>query len=142
MLMNKFVYLLYSLFIFLLLFLVHYAHASDSARVNFSFNKERLNEKEVRFTIRAIMSPNVKLFGLQSRENDVLFSSIEFDSAIRQYLNGDVVEKGSQHNDKDVSVNKVVNYFTDSVLWQQELNAKSTDSFQVKGVVSYLYKDG
>jgi thiol:disulfide interchange protein DsbD len=79
---------------------------------------------------------------LQSAENNTLFSSIVFDSAFQKHLSGAIEEKGQKHSEKDASVDADVSYYADSVLWQQNIKAGLTDSFSLKGTVSYLYKKG
>jgi cytochrome c biogenesis protein CcdA/thioredoxin-related protein len=116
--------------------------ANDSAAVKLSFDKQRINAHEVVLTIKVNVSGGIKLYGLQKAENDVLYSSVTFDSAARNYLSEKIREKGLPHTEKDPSVEATVHYFSDSVLWQQKIKAAARDSFLLKGTVSYLYKKG
>ena len=115
--------------------------ANDSAIVRFDINRVQLNGSQQALTIKAIVSPDVKLYGLQQSGNDVLFSSISFDSTSTKYLDGIVQEKGTKQTEKDLSVDASVSYYSDSVLWQQGL-LNTTDSFLLKGNINYFYKKG
>src|SRR5215204_561732 len=116
--------------------------ANDSAIVRFNINTVQLNGSQQALTIKAIVSPNVKLYSLQQSGNDVLFSSISFDSTSTKYLDGVVQEKGAKQTEKDLSVDASVSYYSDSVLWQQALLLNTTDSFLLKGNINYFYKKG
>ena len=59
-----------------LLFLSSHTWANDTSIVRFDINTVQLNEKEQLLRIKAIVSPDVKLYGLQGTGNEVLFSSI------------------------------------------------------------------
>ncbi len=116
--------------------------AADSSGVKISFVKERLNEREVLLTIKATAPNDIKIYSLQKAETDALYSTVVFDSAATSYLVEGVVEKGSVQTENDAVVGADVRFFRDSVLWQQKIKAAPSDSFVVKGLVSYLYKQG
>lgn len=116
--------------------------AADSSGIKLVYNQERINDKEVLLCIKTLVAPGIKLYALQKSEADALYSSITFDSAASKYIAGKLVEKGSAHAEKDPSVEAVVHYYTDSVVWQQKVNATAVDSLVIKGTVSYLYKKG
>jgi len=118
------------------------SNASDSTGLELHFTKERTSDSSVLVTIKAIVPSSAKLYALQEEKNNTLYSTISFDSTIHQYLNGAIDEKGIKHSEKDPSVEATVNYFTDSVLWQQKLKVLLSDSFQLKGTINYLYKKG
>jgi cytochrome c biogenesis protein CcdA/thioredoxin-related protein len=130
----------YILFGFLLA--SYHVQANDSTGITLRVTTERLNDKDVQLTLKATLAPGMKLYGLQKSETDALFSTIAFDSAVHPLLNGTIEEKGSRHTENDATVNASVSYFTDSVLWQQKLTIGSSDSVQVKGLISYLFKRG
>lgn len=119
-----------------------YVHAEDSTAVSFSYNKQRINGKEVLLSLRVNIKPGVKLFALQKKEEDVLFSIVSFDSAASKYLSGTVTEKGTKKTEVDASTQASVAYFADSVVWEQKINAAEADSFLVKGTVNYLFAKG
>lgn len=123
-----------------LLFLSSHTWANDSSIVRFDINAVQLNETEQLLRIKAIVPPHVKLYALQGTGNDVLFSSISFDSTANKYLNGGLQEKGTKQTEKDPSTDASVNYFVDTVLWQQNLLLNTTDSLVVKGTINYFYK--
>jgi cytochrome c biogenesis protein CcdA/thioredoxin-related protein len=116
--------------------------ANDSAIVRFDISTTQLNGSQKALTIKAFVSPDVRLYGLQQSGNDVLFSSISFDSTSTKYLDGVVKEKGTKQTEKDLSVDASVSYFSDSVIWQQALLLNTTDSLILKGNINYFYKKG
>lgn len=125
-----------------LLFFGFTANASDSTGIKWTFAKERVNEKEVVLSIKAIIPAGLKLYALQRSESDALYSTVSFDSSAKKYTADSLVEKGEKRVEKEASVDATVMYYTDSVLWQQRLKAAATDSFLLKGTVSFLYKKG
>jgi thiol:disulfide interchange protein DsbD len=136
---NKLIHIVIGLFLVLLSF---GTRANDSTGIVIELTKQRLNESNMLVTIKATIPGNAKLYALQSAENNTLFSSIVFDSAFHKLLSGEIEEKGLKHSEKDVSVDAAVTYYADSVLWRQNIIAGLTDSFSLKGTVSYLYKKG
>lgn len=118
------------------------ASAADSADVKLVYGQERINEREVMLTVKAIFAAGIKLYGLQRSEDDALYSSITLDSAAGRYAAGKIIEKGKVKTEKDLSVDALVTYYTDSVTWQQKINAKAADSLLLKGKITCLYKKG
>src|SRR4051794_5527178 len=104
-------------------------HANDSTAVALQILKERRTDSTVTVTIKATLAGNVKLYALQSPQNNQLYSSIVFDTALQAYVDGPVEEIGTKHSEKDVAVNATADYFSNSVLWKQQIKAKPTDSF-------------
>lgn len=119
-----------------------YVRAEDSTVVNFSYNKQRISDKEVLLTLRVNIKQGYKLFALQKKEGDVLFSTVTFDSSANKYLSGTVAEKGAKKTEFDANTQANAEYFSDSVLWEQKINASETDSFLVKGTINYLLAKG
>jgi len=119
-----------------------HATAQDATRVDFSYSQTRINDQEVILTVKAIPQNGIKLYALQKGESDALYSSVTFDSSFSKWLDGPVVEKGINKTEKDLTVDATVNYFTDSVLWEQKIKLPAADSLVVKGSVSYMYKKG
>ncbi len=115
---------------------------ADSPGARFTFEKWRINEKEVVVKIAAKIPAGIKLYALQKTQGDALYSSVSFDSSFTKYLSGTIEEKGNLHSERDATINAAVNYFSDSVVWQQKLNVANTDSILLKGTVSYLYRQG
>ena len=116
------------------------AQAKDTTAVKLSFEKERLNEKEVMLSIRARVDKGVRLFALQKSDSDALYSTISFDSAFTKYLSGSIHEKGKETREKDATLDAMVSFFSDSVLWQQKINLPATDSLVVKGTINYMFQ--
>jgi len=137
--MKKFIHAGLGLYLTLIAFTVS---ATDSTDVKWSFDKQRINAEQVVVTIKAMVPRGVKLYGLQQSGNDALYSSITFDSSAKKYLAAPVMETGNKRSEKDPSLDITVNYFSDSVLWQQKINVNAVDSLLLKGAVSFLYKKG
>jgi len=116
--------------------------ATDSTGIVLHFAKERVGDSNLVLTIKAIIPTEAKLYALEREDNNRLYSTISFDSTFHKYLSGKIEEKGSKHSEKDSSVNAIVQYFSDSVSWQQKIKVGRADSFSLKGVVNYLYKEG
>lgn len=126
-----------------LFFCVSVAQAqSDSVPIQFSFNQQRVNNNQVEVSIKAVVPPGVKLYGLQKNEADALYSTIVFDSASQKLLSGPPQEQGNFTTANDATLNAAVRYAVDSVVWKQKVNAAPTDSVVLKGTLSYLYKKG
>src|SRR4051812_26708243 len=109
--MKKLVIFIGILFVFL-----SNACANDTTGVELHFAKERLNDSSVLLTIKAIVPGDAKLYALLSSKNNVLYSTVDFDSAFKKKLIGDINEKGLLHTENEATVNASVNYYSDSVL--------------------------
>jgi len=118
------------------------AFSQDSAAVKFSYNAQRLSDKEVLLSIKGKIAPGIKLFALQTSPGEIMYSSIHFDSSVRKLLVDSVDQKGSVQKRFDTSLQSEVYFLTDSVEWQQKINASLSDSFLVKGNVSIMYQKG
>jgi thiol:disulfide interchange protein DsbD len=118
------------------------AHANDSLAVHFIVDKASTSGGNTVVNIKAYVAEGVKLYALQKSPGDALYSSIEFDSANLKYLVGSVDESGAVKKENDNAVGAPVNFFTDSVVWQQKLKMASTDSLLLKGKINYMFKKG
>lgn len=116
--------------------------AADTTDIRFKYQSERINDKEVLLSVTARIAPGLKLYALQQGEADVLYSAVLFDSAMKKFYSGKVVEKGTKQSEYDSSVSAHVHFYTDSVSWQQKVGLASTDSLLSKVQVNYLYKKG
>jgi len=137
--MNKFARL-FALLVFIILSLKGFAQ--DSSEVQFSYNYQRLNDSEVVFNIAAKINPGIKLFALQHTPNDLLYSSIQFNPSEKKLLRDSVFHNGDEKKEMNKSLNNESYYFTDSVVWKQKITASLSDSFLLKGTVSYLVQKG
>ena len=115
-------------------------HAEDSLAVSFKYKEARISDKEVQITITALMQRGIKLYALQNKTEDQIYSSITFDSLYHERINGLPLENGHGISENDTSLNTTVKYFTDSVQWVQKIQAATTDSLLLKGVVNYMYQ--
>jgi thiol:disulfide interchange protein len=137
--MNKFI----KLYAFLLLVLLTgNAFSQDSSTIQFSYNAQRLNNNEVLLTIKGKIAPGIKLFALQKSKDDIMYSSIHFDSSVQKFLNDSLKQKGTEQKAMDTSLQSEVYFYTDSLEWQQKINASLKDSFLVKGKVNSMYQKG
>jgi len=137
--MNKFI----KLYAFLLLVLLTgNAFSQDSSTIQFSYNAQRLNNNEVLLTIKGKIAPGIKLFALQKSKDDIMYSSVHFDTSVQKLLNDSLIQNGTEQKALDTSLQSEVYFYTDSVEWQQKINASLTDSFLVKGKVNSMYQKG
>lgn len=137
--MNKFIKLYASL---LLVLLTGNAFSQDSSAIQFSYNAQRLNNNEVLLSIKGKIVPGIKLFALQKSKDDLMYSSIHFDSSVQKLLNDSLIQKGIEQKAMDTSLQSEVYFYKDSVEWLQKINASLTDSFLVKGKVNSMYQKG
>jgi thiol:disulfide interchange protein DsbD len=116
--------------------------SQDSSAVKISYDYLRANDSEIIFNIHAKINPGIKLFALQHSPDDLLYSSIQFDSSVKKFLKDSVSFKGNEQSATDPSLHSLIHFFTDSVEWQQKMSASLKDSFLVKGKVSYMIQKG
>src|SRR6185312_6020377 len=124
------------------LFISSNVFSQDTTGVSFSFNTQRLNDSEVVISIKGKINPGIKLFSLQKSPEDALYSTIQFDSFVKKLLRDSIMQKGDEQNAVDASLHSDVHFFKDSVEWQQKVSASLSDSFLVKGKVSYMTQKG
>ncbi|MEO7316052.1 MAG: cytochrome c biogenesis protein CcdA [Ginsengibacter sp.] len=140
--MNNFTRITLSVFIGFLsiLFFTNTAFSQDSA-VTFKYSYERLNNDEVVLNIKGKVAPGIKLFALQKSPEDIMYSTLKFDPATAERKKGEPTQTQTVKNEAHPELGEL-HYLTDSVGWQQVLKATPTDSFLVKGNVSYMYQEG
>lgn len=115
---------------------------TDTTDVKFSYSQQRVSNSEVLLSIRAGITPGVRFYGLQTKDTAVLFSTVAFDTSATPYLSGGLSEHGQRKSELDASLGAVTHFYTDSVLWQQKIILKRTDSATISATISYLYKKG
>jgi thiol:disulfide interchange protein len=118
------------------------AYSADSTDIVLNFSKQRVNDSSVVVLIKALVPSGAKLYALQSDANNTLFSTVSFDSSQHRYLDGKTTEFGTLHTENDKSLQAVVGYYSDTVLWKQAVKIALGDSVSLKGVINYLYKKG
>lgn len=128
--------------LFLLLFFAAKGYSQDSTGVKFSFNSNRLNDSVVVISIKGKINTGIKLFALQKSPEDALYSTIQFDSSEQKLLKDSITAKGLEQKAMVPSLHSEVYFFKDSIDWQQKISASLTDSFLVKGKVSYMVQKG
>jgi cytochrome c biogenesis protein CcdA/thioredoxin-related protein len=122
-----------------LLFFIFTATAQDNL-VQFSFNKENKGNGIFVLSIKAKPSFGVKVFSIKKVPDD-LNTTVIFDSTIQSFLIDSVIEKGKLNTETDSSLNTTINFFSDSVEWQQKIQLNPGDSIRLKGVINYYYKN-
>lgn len=131
-----------------LLFLVSLAisvgiYAQDSSDISFTFTPQRVDSDLVAFTIDAhVLKPDIRLYALQKKPDDIVFSQIFFDSSVTPFLKNSIHEKGNIQIQKDAVLSKEVAFVKDSIQWVQQLHIPSSDSVVIKGKILYMYGIG
>jgi len=115
-------------------------HAQDTLPVSFSFSKVNLNDTVVQLNIKGKIKAGIRLYALQNKPDDAVYSVIRFDSSVQKHLLGSLIEIGKTYSGNDKELGAKTTYYTDSILWQQTISA--TDSTVVRGHISYIYKKG
>ncbi|MEO8720857.1 MAG: cytochrome c biogenesis protein CcdA [Ginsengibacter sp.] len=116
--------------------------SQDTSGIHLSYDYQRLNDSEIIFNVKAKINSGVKLFELQKSPEEVLYSTIQFDSSVKNLLIGPITFKGNNQKSMDPSLQSEVHFFTDSVQWQQKIAATPLDSFLIKGKLSYMIQKG
>lgn len=137
--MNKTLRFFFPVFLLLLTLNIF---AQDKSPVSFSYEQQRVSPAEVLLTIKATIPPGIKLFALQKTADDVLFSSINYDSSAIIHLQGKPTSSVAPITENDATLGSSVSYYTDSATWLQTIKASPTDSFLLKGTISYMYQKG
>lgn len=131
------------LFIILLFVAGFTGYAQDTSAINFSYNQQRINDKEAVLIITAkVVKPGVKLFALQKSPDDAVYSQINFDSSVTKILKDSVKEKGNLVKETDPVLQLSVYSIEDSIQWMQAISIGAQDSAVIKGSVAYMYKSG
>jgi thiol:disulfide interchange protein DsbD len=125
-----------------LLFISSDVFSQDTTGVNFSFTTHRINDSVVVISINGKINPGIKVYALQQSPDDALYSSIQFDSSVQNLLRSAVTQKGNEQSMMDTALQSEVHFFKDSLDWQQKIAASPSDSFLVKGKVSYMTQKG
>ncbi len=115
--------------------------AQQKIPVQFNYTEKRVGPAEVLVQIKASIAPGVKLYALQKKGNDVLYSSIVFDSAAQYLLAGAIIEQGNIISEKDTILQQSTAFFTGTASWVQKISAGAGDSLLLKGSISYMYKN-
>jgi thiol:disulfide interchange protein len=134
-------YFRYCVFI-LLFFIAKNAASQDTSSLQFSYNTHRLNDSVVALSIKGKIAPGIKLFALQTSPDDLLYSSVRFDSAVQPVLRDSILQRGNEHKKRDEQLQSQVHFFTDSVEWVQHIKALVSDSILVKGTLTYMFQQG
>lgn len=125
--------------IFLLFFSVN-GYAQDSSLIQLSYSTQRLNDKEILFSVKGKIQPDVKLFALKSSPDEIMFSSIQFDSSVSNKLIGDIKPDENVQRSVDTALQSTVRFYKDSVEWSQKINASPLDSFLLKGTLNLMFQ--
>ena len=134
----------YKLLLVISFFLSIYLTAQDTQPVQFSFDKQSNGKGEFILTIKAVPAKGVQLFSTKKiSEEFPVNSSIAFDSSIRKYLKDTTSEVGSVKTAPDPALNNaIIQFYTDSAKWRQQIKLAEGDSIRIKGSINYYYKRG
>ncbi|MEO6868100.1 MAG: cytochrome c biogenesis protein CcdA [Ginsengibacter sp.] len=116
--------------------------SQDSAAVHFNYETQRLNDSTVLFSIRGKVNKEIKVFALQTKPDDILYSTVEFDSALLPRLSGKIIQKDALISENNDALGAKIQFSKDSLLWQQTIKALPTDSFKVSGKIIYAFQKG
>lgn len=116
--------------------------AQDKAPVEISFDTKRVNDSIAYLNIHVKAADGIKVYAFQNNDEDVLYSSLKFDSSIQKRIAGKPTVTGNIQTETDPLLETQVRFLTDSFTWHQPLRASPSDSFLVMGKLSYLYKEG
>lgn len=131
-----------SLAFLLLTFIGFGAWAQDSSHVKLTYSSERLNDKEVLLTIKAVVvGEGKKLYSVNKPSAESVNSTVEFDSASVKFLKDTLVEKGNVKTEKDAALEVDVKYVSDSLIWQQKVALADTVEKTFEGKLTYLVNE-
>jgi thiol:disulfide interchange protein DsbD len=116
--------------------------AQDKAPVDIRTNQQRVDDTTVMLHFDLAIRKGVRLFQLQQKPEDALYSEIGFDSSSRTLISRKAAEEGSLRTEVDPALEAKVGYYTDSVRWMQAIRVQAGDSTVVKGSLRYMYKSG
>lgn len=116
--------------------------AAQQKPVQLFFTAERTGKDAALLTIKAKVSPGVRLFSIKKQTaDDAFISTVTFDTASFKFLKDTIQEKGKiQVLTDSLADGAIVHFVTDSVEWQQNISIADTDSAYIKGTVSWLAK--
>src|SRR5574338_20629 len=72
-----------------------------SGPVKFSFSTQHVNDSIAYLKIKATIAPGIKLFALQKSSDDLVYSSISFDSSVASKIAGAPIAEGNLQKEKD-----------------------------------------
>ncbi|HEY0039076.1 MAG TPA: cytochrome c biogenesis protein CcdA, partial [Flavisolibacter sp.] len=128
--------------IFFLLFSFYFYQAAQGQNpVQFYFSQEQTSGNEVLLKMKAVAPQGTQIFSVRKFSDDApIHTVVNFDSSATYILKDSLIEKGAvqQAQESDFN-NSTVNFFTDSVEWQQKLQLQ-TDSTFIKGTIAYFIK--
>lgn len=116
--------------------------SQENKPIEFHYDTQRLNDSTVVFSIKGKIPEGIKVFSLKKSDEDIMYSEVKFDSSLQQRLQGKIQSPVSATSIFDSSLESNVDIFKDSLVWQQQIVALSTDSFSVKGKINLMYKSG
>jgi thiol:disulfide interchange protein DsbD len=116
--------------------------AQREAPVEIRTSQQRLNDSTVMLRFELGIKEGIKLYRLQQKKEDALYSEISYDSSSLALLKGPTAETGNLITEVDPVLESQVGYYKDSVSWLQPVRVQSGDSTVFKGSLRYMYKSG
>ena len=104
--------------------------AQDKQPVQFNFIQENKGNGEFILKIKAMPAPGIQLFSTRKISGDLPVNTvISFDSTIKKYLQDSIIETGNLQTEKEAALNNaLINFYTDSLRWQQKIKLAAGDS--------------
>ncbi len=124
----------------LFIFLYAVSSAQDKP-VQYTFEKNITGEGLQQLIIKAKISKGAKLLSTSDIKGlDGVKTNIVFDAATQKKLSGNTITESAALTEKSAALGNIsVEYYTDSVLWTQNVVVAKGDSFRLKGEInSYL----
>ena len=116
--------------------------AQEKGPVSIHTGQQRVDDSTMLLQFNLSIGKGVKVFQLQQKADDALYSEISFDSKSAALISRKATEEGSLLKEVDPALDTEVGYFTDSVRWMQAVRVQAGDSTVVKGSLRYMYKSG
>ena len=129
-------------FTWLLLLTSFLSQGQEKSAIGILAGQQRVNDTTVLLDFRLSIAPGVKLYQLQQKPDDVLYSELALDSPYLPIRRGNPTAQGILIAEQDPALQASVSYFKDSVRWQQTVFVRAGDSMAVKGTLRYMYKKG
>ncbi len=135
---------IYKVIIVAISFVISFNATAQHPPVQFSFSGGRDAGGKAYIAIKATIGDSLHLFSAKKKKaDDAFISSIDFDSTTKKIITDSLQEHGIVKSMTDTAGGgSEMNFYTDTVLWQQPLNIAAKDSATIRGVITWLGKQG
>ena len=119
-----------------------FAQNTDSV-LHLSETYQRLDSDKVAVSITAKVQPGSKLYSTVKVSEDAPYSTLTFDSTLKDFLVGSLKEEGNLQKENAADFKgQELHFFGDSVRWTQVIKISGGKKKIVEGSVTYLVKVG